>query len=225
MNAGFFQPLESRTMLSVTPGHVGETHDGGNSTLAADQAQLKVDVTQLNNDRKLRDTTLCADKKAIAADKKAIDTAKATAKKKLDCDTKKMYAELTLDSLASKKVRDVWMPVLTKDLAAIKADGESGEHLVDDQAKYNTDLQSFKDAMAPCEVETHADIAKWSDVITADKAALESAGSDLVTRFNTDSQKLVTDTNHFKEVIGADEAKVVADQLQIKKDGGSAARK
>src|SRR5690348_18475180 len=102
MNSRFFQPLESRTMLSVTPGHVGETHDGGNSTLAADQAQLKVDVTQLTNDRKLRDTTLCADKKAIAADKKAIDTAKATAKKKLDCDTKKMYAELTLDSQASK---------------------------------------------------------------------------------------------------------------------------
>jgi hypothetical protein len=219
----FFQPLESRTMLSVS--HVGEMHDGGGSNLTEHQKQLKVDVQHLNDDRKLRDTTLAADRKMIEADKKAIDAAKLAAKKKLECDTKKMKAELDLDSKASKKVRDVWMPVLTKDLAMLKGETESSEHYATDKAKFDADLQSFKDAMAPCETETKADIAKWNDVITADKAAIESAGSALVTKFNTDSQKLISDTNHFKEVIGADEATVKADLELIKQDAAKTPKK
>jgi hypothetical protein len=74
--------------------------------------------------------------------------------------------------------------------------------------------------MAPFEAQTHADIALWNATLAADKKASETGGSDLAAQLKTDRAQLTADQLSFKKLLCADQKKVNADIVQMKKDGG-----
>ncbi|HMB95452.1 MAG TPA: hypothetical protein VKK61_05385 [Tepidisphaeraceae bacterium] len=202
-------------MLSAT----AHTHVGDSANLPADRQQLQTDIQQYVNDSKAMQSALNADRLTIATDQKACSDAARAAKTQFANDTKSMIAALKADSLASKPVHDQYAPILSADLAAIKADHEHPDQLATDQAKLETDTAAFRAANAPFEVQTKSDISHWNDVLTADKTAIQAACNS--TLLTADKAKLKADQEHFQQLLKADQAKITADNAQIRKDRGS----
>jgi hypothetical protein len=217
MHSCFFQPLENRALLSATV----HTTAADNPQLVADRLQLKTDIQQYVTDSHTMQTTLAADKAVISADQKAVHDAQKSAKAQLELDRKAMNAALKADALASKPVHDQFYPILTADMAAIKADHENPDQLALDQTKLSDDLTAFHTANAPFETQTHSDIAHWTAVLAADKSAIDSAGGSSSDKLDADKAKLKTDAEQFKQLLKTDQTKINADNKQIKLDRGS----
>lgn len=211
--SSFFQSLEGRTLLSASVKAVSPQ-------LAADVQQYQADIQQYKDDATLMNTTLTADRAKVAADNKAIGDAKTGAKTKLQMDNVSFVNELKVNSDKGTPIYNKWKPVLDSDQAAVKKDGEHGEHLADDKAKYLSDYNAFRQEMQPVEDGTKAIIAKWKPVLDADKAAISTGGSDLCKQLKADKNQLSTDETSFKKLLVADQKKINADAAQMKKDGG-----
>src|SRR5690242_10491211 len=126
MSNRFFQSLEGRTMLSVSP--------TDNPLLAADLAQLQADQQKLKSDRETATSTLNADRAKVLADRNAVEDAKKDARTQFETDKKAMADALAADRAAGQPVRDTWLPVLYADLAAIKQDAGNPDALAADKA-------------------------------------------------------------------------------------------
>ena len=214
MNSLFFQRLEGRALLSGTGTEPSPQ-------LAADIAQYQADIQQYKNDAALMSSTLSADRATVAADQKAACEARKAAKSDFEADKQARLAALKADGEAGTPTYLKWKSVLEADKAAVKADGDNKDQRATDQAKLEADYKSFRDEMAPFEAQTHADIEKWNAILAADKKDCQTGGdSDLVTQLKTDQAMLKEHEMYFKKVLCADQKKINADVVQMKKDGG-----
>lgn len=208
----FFEALESRTLLSISPVSL---------QVAADRLQVHADLVSFKADM-LHDTaTLLGDVKALKLDGVKADPTLGPLFATLKTDVKAMRSQLAADRLAQAKAVVKDQAAILKDMRQARMDRGNPTAVTADRAQLLADrIQLQTDEIAGLTARINTRQSAF-DTISADLQAIATAASGdsgYSAKLTADINKFVTDRTNSLNTMTADLNKIKADRTQLQTD-------
>jgi hypothetical protein len=197
--------LESRTLLTGTP----------NPLVVADTIQLQADTAKLKADTAQCAALLKADKAAVDAATRALNSVLEPRKGKLKIDEATWTKTLKADAAAITAAENAARPKITADLKKIAADKAGSEQLAADKAKLEADQAYVKSVMDPLRAKYMSDTDAMKTALAADHAAIDAVDASAIAAAKL---KLQGDSKECEALLKSDNAAIKYDQEKLKKD-------